>query len=75
MQALHPLQGMVENFVQSKEVKETLASIFTMLGRVSNACIEVGSMIGVEITNWLKTVYRHLKASMRAWHPWRINFT
>ena len=48
MQALHPFYGMVENFVQSKEVKEILASIFkghhvweNVLRRVSRACIEV----------------------------------
>lgn len=83
LRTLRSLRGRVENFVQfEEEVKETLGSIFerhrtgqNVFERVSRLRIEVGPVIETEITNWLRAVYRRLKARMRARNPWTVNFT
>ena len=42
---------------------------------ISLVRIAIGSKIELEITNWLKSVCRRLKARMRARHYWTLNFT
>ena len=46
-----------------------------MFQKVCRSQIEVGSVIEVEISMLLKSVYRHLTARMKAREPWTVTFT
>ena len=81
--ALHPLRGKVENFFQfEEEVRETITSVFEkhrsgqdVFQNVCSSRIEVGSVIELEISMVLKSVYRRLTARMKAREPWTVTFT
>ena len=77
--ALRPLRGKVEIFFQFEEdVRETITSVRRtdqdVFGKVCHSRIEVGPVIGAEISMVLKSVYRHLTARMKDRAPWTVTF-
>ena len=62
-------------------MRETITSVFEkhrtgrdVFEKVCRSRIEVGPIIGAEISVVLKSVYRHLTARMKAREPWTETF-
>ena len=80
---LRPLRNNVNNFLQfESEVEETLKKIFekhksnqNSIDRVRNSVIEVGPIIGAEITILLKKLHRRLISRNKARNPWTVQVT
>ena len=80
---LRPLRHNVDNFVQfESEVEETLKKIFekhrnnqNSIDRVRNSVIEVGPIIGGEMTILLKKLHRRLISRNKARNPWTVQVT
>ena len=80
---LRPLRNNVDNFVQfESEVEETFKKIFekhrnnqNSIDRVRNSVIEVGPIIGGEMTILLKKLHRRLISRNKARNPWTVQVT
>ena len=69
-------------FQFEEEVREIITAVFErhrsgqdVFQKVCRSRIEVGSVIEVEISMLLKSVYRRLTSRMKAREPWTVTFT